>query len=122
MKKEKGKERGCLLRTEIGPTLSNYRQDWDSLGDCSTAQTSGDLRFAPVSEQGSGILSEPSICCGTLRPSQPTGSAYQRASRASAHTWLAFGLARTPLSHFVQIGPAPKPGLKIAQVSERTAM
>lgn len=39
---EKDGKKGCLLCMESGPTLSNYRQD-------RTAQTSGDLRLAPVS-------------------------------------------------------------------------
>lgn len=85
--KKEGKRGAYLLRLESGPTLSNYRQD-------STAQTSGDLRLAPVfTGQGSGISSEAPSRYGGLCPSQPTGSAYSAASATSTRGWPSVLLA-----------------------------
>lgn len=58
------------------------------------------------SGQGPGISSEPptwAVRCGPRPLPSPPGPAY---SAPGAYTWLAFGLARTPLLHSVQIGPA----------------
>lgn len=97
---------------ESGPTLSNYRQD-------RTAQTSGDLRLAPVSlcrDLGSH-RNHPFHCGGPLALSQPTGSAYS-AQPLPTRGWPSVLLAlrcRTLLKLGLLLGePRDRPGVRMS--------
>lgn len=116
-KKEARKKGGGVayhsLCIEIGPTLSNYRQDWQAVRP---PRLFGDLRFAPVSvDRVWDLIETTPILCGACRPSQPTGSAYSAACcynvvglRSCSHSAVAF-CSNWACSHS---------GQEIAQVSE----